>query len=181
MVKIVTPPTAEPVTLDEFKAWMRGIPISAEQEGMVNTLLQAGREEAERYQNAAYLEQTLQITLDALPQGTAVLPRPPYKELVSVVLYGADGSETDVTECFTVSDIPFPAELRRKEGAVFPTVAARCHEPVVVTYKAGADTVPERVRHAILLYASWAYLHPSGDEPIPDAFYSLLKKGRVPL
>lgn len=177
MVKVITSPAVEPVTLAEFQMWMQGLPISREQEPMVNSLLKAGREEAEAYQNAAYCEQTLQIAPDDL-SGAIVLPRPPFRELKSITAYLTDGTQQDVTTFYDVNDNAWPAQLNLKAGATLPG-PLRLVNPLVITYTAGYDTVPEKVKQAILLYATWAWMHRGGDEPVPAAFYALLSKGRV--
>ena len=177
MIKVITPPTEEPVKLDDFKSWMQGLPISTDQEPMVNSLLKAGREEAESYQNVAYCEQTLQIAPDKL-SGAIVLPRPPFRELKSVTAYLADGTQQDVTTLYDVNSNTWPAELILKNDSVLsgPLCAVN---PLVITYTAGYDMVPEKVKQAILLYATWAWMHRGGDISVPAAFYALLSKGRV--
>lgn len=177
MVRVITPPVSEPVAIDDFKAWMQGLPISTDQEPMVTSLLKAGREEAEAYQNVAYCEQTLQIAPDDL-SGAIVLPRPPFKELKSITAYLTDGTEQDVMALYEVNNAVWPAELNLKDGAAIPE-PLRNINPVLITYTAGYDTVPEKVKQAILLYATWAWMHRGGDEPVPAAFYNLLSKGRV--
>lgn len=182
MVKVITPPSAEPVSLDDFKAWMQGIPVSADQESMVKSLLKAGREEAEAYQNAAYCEQTLQIApeldkLGLIPPAV-ILPRPPFRELQSAVLNLEDGTSQDITADCAVDDTTWPAEINFTYGAL-TFGPLRSVNPIVITYTAGYDTVPERVKQAILLYATWAWMHRGGDESVPAAFYALLSKGRV--
>lgn len=177
MLKVITPPASEPVSLDDFKAWMQGLPISSEQEPMITSLLEAGREEAEAYQNVAYCEQTLQIAPDDL-SGAIVLPRPPFKELKSVTAYLADGTQQDIMGLFEVNDNIRPAEMNLKDGAALPG-PLRAINPILITYTAGYGAVPEKVRQAILLYAAWAYRNREGGEGIPAAFYNLLSKGRV--
>lgn len=177
MVKVITPPTAEPVELNDFKIWMNGAPISTDQEPMVKSLLKAGREEAEAHQNVAYCEQTLQIAPDDM-SGAIVLPRPPFRELKAVVAYLADGTQQDVTTLFDVNSNIWPPELNLKDGATLPG-PLRSVNPLIITYTAGYDTVPEKVKQAILLYATWSWMHRGGNEPVPAAFYALLSKGRV--
>lgn len=179
-VKVLVPPTAEPVSLAEFKIWMRG-GITTEQEDMVASLLTAGREKAEKYQNAAYIEQTLQVAIDAPTMRAIVLPRPPFKELVSVVCYDSSGVGTDITDAFSINDIARPAEMWMKEGQSWPSISYRAQNPIVITYKAGgtADDVPQRVKQAILVYAAWAKMYPTAEKPLPDAFYHLLDPGRI--
>lgn len=180
MIKVIVPPAAEPVNLADFRAWMQGIPVPEDQEPRVNGLLKAGREEAEAYQNAAYCEQTLQFApaVDPCWPAPVVLPRPPFRELKTVTCYDPDDTPQDATGLFTVDDISSPATLRLKSGATLPGLL-RSTFPLAVTYTAGYDTVPETVKQAILLYATWAWMHRGGDEPIPAAFYALLSKGRV--
>lgn len=177
MVKVITPPAEEPVSLDDFKAWMQGLPVSTEQEPMVNSMLKAGREEAEAYQNVAYCEQTLQMAPDDL-SGAIVLPRPPFRELKSVIAYLADGTQRDVTELYEINENVWPAELNLKDDTALPG-PLRMINPLVITYTAGYDTVPDKVKQAILLYATWAWMHRGGDTTVPPAFYALLSKGRV--
>jgi len=181
MVKVITPPTAEPVNLADFKSWMQGLPVSSEQEPMVNSLLKAGREEAEAYQNAAYCEQTLQLTIEPELQpvyGVAMvpitLPRPPFRELRSVTAILPDGMQQDVTAQFDVHNDGGPAVLVLKPGGDVPAFSR-----LQIIYTAGYDTVPEKVKQAILLYATWAWMHRGGDTSVPAAFYALLSKGRV--
>lgn len=177
MLKVITPPASEPVSLDDFKAWMRGLPISAEQEPLINTLLKAGREEAEAYQNVAYCEQTLQLTIE-LEQyqhdKIITIPRPPFRELKNIMAILPDGTQQDMTSKFEVHNDGGPAEMALKTGENAPDFCR-----LQITYTAGYDTVPDRVKQAILLYATWAWMHRGGDTTIPAAFYALLSKGRV--
>lgn len=180
MVKVITPPVKEPVSLDEFKQWANGLPVTAEQEPIVNVMLKAGREEAEAYQNVAYCEQTLQLTVGREEHRhsdaplTVTLPRPPFRELKSVTAILPDGTEEDVTEQFEVRNDGGLTMLVLKTDGDMPDF---CRLQIV--YTAGYDTVPDKVKQAILLYATWAWMHRGGDEPIPAAFYALLGKGRV--
>mgnify|MGYP000861541442 FL=1 len=160
MVKVLNPPGKEPVSVNDFKAWMQGLPITAEQEPMVLSLLQAGREEAERYTNRALCEQTLQVVSDL---STVVLPRPAYRGLKDV----SDESGNDVTERYEVDDTKLLAELHGEAGKV------------TVIYTAGCEEIPEKAKQAILLYATWGWMHRGGDLTIPPAFYALLSKERV--
>lgn len=175
MVKVITPPAAEPVSINDFKTWMQGLTITPEQEPMAASLLKAGREEAEAYQNAAYCEQTLQITSDNL-SGAIILPRPPFRALQNVTAYLADGTEQDITDTCVTDDTWSPARLYLPPVLPGPL---REVNPLAITYTAGYDAVPEKVRQAILLYAAWAWIHRGGDERVPAAFYNLLSKGRV--
>jgi len=178
LVKVVVPPASEPVNLADLKTYLRYGPTSTAQDSVMNMLIASGREEAEKFQNAAYMEQTLQIALDESTLSAIVLPRPPFKSLESVICYDVDDNPTDITAAFAVNDIAFPAEIKMKSGQVWTNVTLRNQNPIVITYKAGSDAVSNRVKQAILFYAAWFFMHPD-TEKVPDAFYSLLKKGRV--
>lgn len=148
---------------------------------MVNSLLKAGREEAEAYQNVAYCEQTLQLTIEPEEQPmygvvtmSITLPRPPFRELKNILVILPDGTQQDVPAQFDVHNDGGPAILVLKPGSNIP---AFCQ--LQITYTAGYDTVPEKVKQAILLYATWAWMHRGGDTSVPAAFYALLSKGRV--
>lgn len=178
MVKVVVPPAVEPVTLAELKSYMKHSPSVSSQDSILTMFLQSGREEAEKYQNVAYCEQTLQIALDNITSGAIVLPRPPFKSLVSVVCYDVNDNPTDITSSFAINDVAFPAEIKMKDGQVWPNVNLRNQNPILITYKAGSDTIPARIKLAILFYATWFSMHPDTDL-IPKAFYNLLSKDRV--
>lgn len=178
MVKVVVPPAVEPVLPAELKTYLRYGQTTTQQDSMMEMLLTAGREEAEKYQNAAYCEQTLQIALDAPTSGAIVLPRPPFKSLESVIYYDTNDIQTDITDLFAVNDIAWPVEIKLRDGQTWPNATPRNQNPIVITYKSGSTDVPNKVKLAILFYASWFFMHPDA-EKIPEAFYSLLKKGRV--
>lgn len=147
---------------------------------MVNNLLKAGREEAEAYQNVAYCEQTLQFTVEPEPQPPGMLPdvitlpRPPFHELKSITAILLGGTQIDVINQFDVHNDGGPAVLVRK-----PDGNALAYARLQIVYTAGYNTVPEKVKQAILLYATWAWMHRGGDMSVPAAFYALLSKGRV--
>jgi hypothetical protein len=101
-------------------------------------------------------------------------PRPPFRELKSVTATLPDGTQQDAAAQFEVHNDGGPAELVQKPGSNVPVFCR-----LQVTYTAGYDTVPEKVKQAIFLYATWAWMHRGGDESVPAAFYALLSKGRV--
>lgn len=91
---------------------------------MVNSLLKAGREEAEAYQNVAYCEQTLQLTIEPEEQPmygvvtmSITLPRPPFRELKNILVILPDGTQQDVTAQFDVHNDGGPAILVLKPGS----------------------------------------------------------------
>lgn len=64
-LRVVTAPTAEPVSVDDAKLYLR---IDGDDDNsMVSALIVAAREYCEAFQNRAYVTQTLELTLDHFP------------------------------------------------------------------------------------------------------------------
>lgn len=87
-IKVITPPAAEPVTLEEVKNQLR---VDLDDDSLDDTLIPlitAARAWCEGYQNRAYVEQTLELALDSLPCGRTIeMPRPPLRSVASIT-YG---------------------------------------------------------------------------------------------
>lgn len=153
-----------------------------ESDNNIPKLLKTAREEAEKFQNRAYLTQTWELSFDTFPTMPLELPRPPLQSLVSVKVHGADGTETtmDIND-FIIDYDSEPGRITFKSGKTWPAVILREINAVKVQFKAGlisADNVPEMVKTAILVYAAHRYENPDGDD-VPKAFYNLLWPDRI--
>ena len=94
ILKVVTPPSVELVSLEDAKLHLRE--DGNEQDAVINRLIRSAREQAEAYQNRAYLEQVLELVLERLPDMPVHLPRPPLVSLEAVTLTDEDGASTTV-------------------------------------------------------------------------------------
>lgn len=95
MLKIITHPTVEPVTLAEVKEQtnLGTMSLTSEQQSMLELDIQAAREEAELITGRSLAEQTLEVVLDSFPSGNIYLPGGPVAELLSVKYLDADDAE----------------------------------------------------------------------------------------
>jgi phage conserved hypothetical protein, phiE125 gp8 family len=145
---LITPPAAEPVTLAEAKLYLKL--DSADEDGLVQSLITAARARAEWHTGRAFLTQSWVLRLDALPPSAVVdLPLPPLQAVSSVAVTGRDGIRTVLDPGRYRVDSPGarvifqerPQNLRRQDG-------------IEIAFTAGygdSTAVPSAIRQAILL------------------------------
>jgi uncharacterized phiE125 gp8 family phage protein len=179
--KLITPPTAEPVTLDDAKAQAR-VDTNVD-DALLTSLVTAARQWCEQYTGRAFITQTWQMWLDTWPvaieawwdgvrQGPisdldeisfVSLPRPPLVSVNSVTYYDNDDNATvwDASNYF-VDTIREPGRLALRLGSVWP-VPTRITNGIGIEYVAGygsdADDVPEVIKTAIRQLVSHWYEH----------------------
>lgn len=88
-LKLITPPTDEPVTATEVKLQCRI--SSADEDALLATYIKAARERAEALTGLVFVSQTWELALDAFPDGEILLPAPPVSAINSISYYDADG------------------------------------------------------------------------------------------
>lgn len=81
-LKIIIPPTEEPVTLAEAKLHCKV--DAADDDALITALIVAAREQAEHRTGRALVTQTLELALDAFPGSEIELPRIPAQSISSV-------------------------------------------------------------------------------------------------
>ena len=178
-IKVTTAPTAEPLSLQEVKEYLRV--DDATDERVVQPLIIAARQFAEEHMNRALMQQTFTLMLDAvidqdqpLYEGmrTApdlnyyknyiVLPKSPVQSVTSVKTF--DDSDTATTMASTkyyVDTQREPARIVLRTGETFPT-ALRVANAIEVIYVAGytsAFTIPEPIRLGMLQHIAYMYEH----------------------
>jgi uncharacterized phiE125 gp8 family phage protein len=158
VIKRITEPALEPVTLTEVKAHLRD--TSNNEDDFLTSLIRAARIFGERYHGRAYIEQTWRMSLDGF-RSPIRLPYPPLISVVSIQYLDAANAlqtlDSSVYEVFTDDE---PGEIRLAADQNWPTTYA-AHNAVKVTFKAGygtaASSVPETVKVALKqLVAHWA-------------------------
>ena len=152
--KVTTEPTAEPLSLQEVKEYLRV--DDATDERVVQPLIIAARQFAEQHMNRALMQQTITLSLDAvvdqdepLHEGmrTApdlnyyknylVLPKSPVQSVTSVKTYDDnDTATTMATTKYYVDTVREPARVVLRTGETFPT-ALRVANAIEVVYVAG--------------------------------------------
>lgn len=152
IVKVVTAPTAEPVSLTEAKLHCR-VDESAD-DALITALITAAREEIERMSYHALMPQTLELVLDAW-QMPIVLPYPPLTSVTSIKYVDEDAVETTWSSTnYLVSVDRIPALIVLKPNKELPSVTLYPQEAIRVRYVAGyatAAAVPQSLKQAMLL------------------------------
>jgi len=190
MIRTVAP-SAEPVTLDEFKAHAR-ITLPFE-DALLETYITEGREHVEDNWGVALVNQTWQLGVDQVPCATrqnpfASLPLPRWPlQAVSSVKYIATANSTYVvwaSSNYQVDTGSRPGRITPLDNGQWPTVINRPNA-ILVEYTAGfggstASTtqsiaaVPQKAKSAISLYAAWRVRSRDVDEPVPKAVNALM-------
>ncbi len=172
---LITPPSAEPVSLDEAKTHLRQ-DVSSD-DGLIAGLITAAREWCETSTGRSLLTQAWRLTLDVFPGGHASiwwggwsdwaqggpirLPRAAPLQVVSSVQYvdGSGATQTVATTEYQVVSDREPALIVPSWSKVWPVTRLQ-PASVTVTYTAGwtdASLVPASIKAALRLVVGWLY------------------------
>lgn len=162
-LKLIVPPTAEPLTQAEAKTHLRiDADIPSDDNYISTVLIPAAREYCESFQNRSYITQTWELWLDAWPNKEYIrIPRPPLQAITSVKHYGTDNAEnTMATADYFVDTKSEPGRLVLAYGKSWPSTTLRPANGVCITFTAGygdaATAVPKKVGQAMrLLIGHW--------------------------
>ena len=182
MIKVITGPASEPVTLNEAKLHCHI--DGTDEDSSITNLIVAAREYCESYQNRAYITQTIEMTLDGWPRFPVEIPRPPLASVASIKYYGTDNVEYTLDAAnYFVDTSSEPGRICLAHGVSLPTVTLRKISSVKITYTAGKATASQKVKQSILmLVAHWcANKEATGKmtDEIQFAVHSLLSLDRV--
>lgn len=156
-MKVITPPTAPPVTLEEVKAQLRL--DGNEEDALLAGYLDAAVGHAQLLTSLLLMPQTVAFEFDSFADLAQPLPCGPIRS-VSVAYEGADGS----------AQVVDPSEYRLRERAGRACIVRRGGgwppltqgSVVTVTAEAGfedAEAVPATLRQAILFLTAHFYEH----------------------
>ncbi len=158
MLTIVTPPTAEPVTLDDLKTQVRV--DGSDEDTLLTSLITAARERLELETGRAMLTQTIRQTLPDWPDDPYIrLLREPVQAVSSITYTLSDASSQTLDASVYALDISGVAPVvRLAYGQQWPSDTLATSNAIQVTYTAGygdtADDVPTPLRQAVLLLAA---------------------------
>lgn len=182
MIKVITGPASEPVTLNEAKLHCHI--DGTDEDSLITNLIVAAREYCESYQNRAYITQTIEMTLDGWPGFPVEIPRPPLASATSIKYYGTDNTEYtfDAAKYFVDTNSE-PGRICLAHGVSLPTVTLREISSVKITYTAGKATVSQKVKQSILMLVAHWYANKEATGKMTDeiqfAVHSLLSLDRV--
>jgi len=194
MLKIITPPAIEPVTVSDVKLYCH-IDYDTE-DTIIEGWIKAGRETAENYQRRAYIRQTWELSEDGFPITPILIPRPPLAGIQSIKYYDYENTETtmDLTD-FIIDTSSIPGRVMLGYNIYWPSVTLRSMDSFKLRFIAGydgtgivgttttlspdADEVPQYIKDAIMLYCAYRYENRAGEvTTIPEHFYNLLRQER---
>jgi len=177
-LQVTTEPTAEPLSLQEVKEYLR-VDDSTD-ERVVRPLIETARRWAETHMNRSIMSQTLTLQVDAfdelaepLWEGSRQrpadlnyykryisLPRPTVTSVTSVSTFNDSDTETTFASSkYYVDTAREPARIVLRKGETFPT-ALRVANAIKVVYVSGytnAYSVPEPIRMGMLQHIAFMY------------------------
>ena len=157
-LKIITPPTVEPILLSEALLHLRI--TSAVDNNLILDLITVARETCENITNRALATQTLELSLDEFPIGNIRLPRPPLVSVTSIYYKNNVGTDTQwlpITE-YIVDTAIEPGEIVLAYGKTYPSFIPYSTNAVKIIYVTGYTTdCPLCIKQAMLLLISHFY------------------------
>jgi uncharacterized phiE125 gp8 family phage protein len=181
-LQLTTPPSAEPVTLDQAKAHLRV--DTGDDDALITALISAARARAEWHTGRAFITQSWTLWLDAWPcNGVIEIPLPPLQSVASVTAYAPDDSATVLdAAAYQIDTVSSPARLTLKPNAS-PPVNLRRINAAAVAFTAGygdASAVPAPVCEAILKLVANFYVNRGDVTPVtPNEVLALLAPYRT--
>jgi uncharacterized phiE125 gp8 family phage protein len=198
MLKVITKPTVEPVTLAEAKLHCR-VDVN-DDDALITSLITTARTYCETFTGRAFCQQTLQLNLNRWPSKRAIsLPRPPLRSVTSLTYYQTDGTPVVLTAGtdYLVDVDSEPGQIILPYGKSWPTNSLYPLNPIRIVYIAGYEpvtgppidyrvNVPEYIKAAVKLCVGNWYEHreavlPAGHvgKELPMGVQHLLWQERV--
>lgn len=182
--KVTTPPTVEPITVEELKDYAK---IDGTDEDLIlEASIVAVRESMEGYLGRSLIEQTVKLSMDFWPGEVIELPMPPLISITQVVTLDEDDTETVYASSnYYVDTNGDPGRLILRQGVTFPNNTDRTYGGYRIDYKAGyggaAEDVPQVIRDSIKLWCAVYYETGTLLEKPPNQVISLLEsRYRIP-
>ncbi|MEZ0226540.1 MAG: head-tail connector protein [Alphaproteobacteria bacterium] len=137
-----SPPTIEPLTLDEAKLHLRV--TSTVEDALITSLIITARQICESFTGLALIERDYSLYLSEWPEGDILLPLPPLVSVGLVNIYDAEGDATvfDAGN-YTASDAGMPGRIFLNDG-IFPPQPGRAADGIEIQFTAGyGDTATD--------------------------------------
>jgi len=157
MLKLVTAPTVEPVTLSEVKA--HAVIGHDLDDTLLAIMISAAREHGESLTGRSWAPKTLEVVMDEFPAGAIELPASPITAVTSVKYLDADGVEQ------TMPDTDYTVDADSLVGRVvavdeWPETDDTVNA-VRVRYEAGfpAGSIPSALKQWLLIRVATLYEH----------------------
>ena len=187
-LKVITPPAAEPVTAADIYSKI-GLQSGDVVEADITMMIAAAREWAEEYTARAFINRTLELALDAFPDAEIELPYPPVVSITSVSYTDTAGTTQTVDAAdYTLDDYGMVHWILPAYETPWPDTLSAANAVkirYVAGYGASGASVPDAIKHAIVLIVGQAFRATPGMESglypamIPNAAKELLSAYRI--
>ncbi|GCL61495.1 head-tail connector protein [Pseudaquabacterium pictum] len=158
---LITPPTTEPISLEEARLQCRITAGDTTEDALLNLYIQAAREAAEHELGRALLEQAWELTLDAFPAGEISLGRGKALAITSVKYLDVAGAlQTLDPGAYTLDAATLPGWLLPAADTSWPATASVVNAVRIrftAGYGATAASVPAAVRQWLLVTLAALY------------------------
>jgi len=159
-LSLITPPAAEPVTLDEAKAHLKV--DTTDEDTLITSLVTAARARCEWHSGRALVTQGWTLWLDQWPPGGIIeIPLPPLQSVSQVASYALDDTMSVIDPAmYSVDAASAPARLAQKQPFPPPLPSLRAVNAIAVSFTAGygdATAVPQAIKQAILCIVADLY------------------------
>jgi uncharacterized phiE125 gp8 family phage protein len=139
---MVTPPSVEPVSVDEAKLHLRV--TNAAEDATIASLITAARQQVERDLGASLAPTVWDLWLDGYPSDDIEIqiPRWPLQAVLSITTYDSDDSATvtPITD-YTIDALSVPGRIVLNDGVTWPT-ALRSRRAAVIRHVSGFGGLP---------------------------------------
>jgi uncharacterized phiE125 gp8 family phage protein len=142
-IKVITPPTVEPLTKAEAKQHM-GISYT-HNDTLVESAIKQAREYCEVYQRRKFVTQTLELYLDRFPCGPIeFIDCSPVQSVTSIKYTDKDGTEHTINASdYSLDSVSFVNKIDLVYGKTWPTDELKPTNGVVIQFVAGYPTITE--------------------------------------
>lgn len=156
MLKIITPPTVEPVTVDEVK--LQAVIGNDLDDALLALMISAARGDAEAITHRSIAEQTLEVVLDGFPSWQIDLPKGPVSQVLSVKYIDINGDEQTL-----VAGVDYDVDTEKVIAKVMPVDGGEWPETknvpnaVRVRYEAGYTETPAPIKMWLVVRVASLY------------------------
>lgn len=165
-IRVITPPTVEPVTLAEAKLHVRANDTT-EEDAAIEAMITAAREECEHYLQRTIAPTVLGLYLDAFPAGPILLPRGPVISIAQVQYVDADGVATVLPQArYSLDEAQLEPWILPAFGFDWPATRDEANA-LRVTYTAGFTACPASIKAWIMLRIGTLYRFREADSDKP--------------
>jgi len=176
-LQLITPPAAEPVSLDDARAWLR-VESGGDEDALIAALIPAARARCEWHTGRAFVTQAWTLWLDCAAPVIAI-PLAPLQAIASVTAYAPDDAASVLDPTLYKVDL-----AGSRLALTDPPWKLRAINGLAIAFTAGygdADAVPPPLKQAILQIVAALYDHRGSDTvPTPDAALALMAPYRIP-